>query len=96
MKNFQQTPKSRRVSMAKNKAALSSSKPACFQPREAWSTKRALGGVPASVLENKQMYVVEQDYYASPFSRMTREEQRLHERVHKQDSGDNPPPQLHW
>lgn len=82
--------------MTGNKAAFNQSRSGSFQPREAWSSKRKLGGVACSVLENKQMYVVEQDYYASPFSRMTREEQRRHERVHKQDSGDNPPPQLHW
>lgn len=54
MKNFQQTPKARRLMMAGNKAAFSQSKPKGFQPREAWSTKRVVNGVPLSVLEEKQ------------------------------------------
>lgn len=95
MKNFQQTPKQRRLVMAGNKALFNQSRSGPFQPREAWSTKRKLGGVPCSVLESKQLYVSEHDYYASPFSRRTREEQRLHERVHKDYYSDNRPPQLY-
>lgn len=40
--------------MAGNKAAFSQGKPKCFQPREAWSSKQAVGGVPLSVLDEKQ------------------------------------------
>ena len=56
MKNFQQTPKARRLSMANQKAALAQSIPKVFQPREAWSTKKTLGGVPLSVLDDKQLH----------------------------------------
>lgn len=54
MKNFQQTPKARRLSMANNKAALALTKPSVFQPRDSWSNKKTVSGVPVSVLEYKQ------------------------------------------
>lgn len=41
--------------MASQKAALARSSSQAFQPREAWSTKQKLGGVAASVLEDKQL-----------------------------------------
>lgn len=89
MKNFQQTPKQRRLVMAGNKALFSQSRSGPFQPREAWSTKRKLGGVPCSVLESKQLYVSEHDYYSAPFTPRPRQEQRLHERVHKDHRNDD-------
>lgn len=54
MKNFQQTPKMRRLAMTAHKATLAGSRPQSFHPREAWSTKQKLGGVPLSVLDEKQ------------------------------------------
>ena len=56
MKNFQQTPKMRRLAMTAHKATLAGSRPQSFQPREAWSTKKTLSGVPVSVLDDKQLY----------------------------------------
>lgn len=82
--------------MANNKALLSQSRSGPFQPREAWSTKRKLGGVPCSVLESKQLYTSEHDYYSAPFTSRPRQEQRLHERVHKDYHDDNRSPQLYW
>lgn len=59
MKNYQQTPKERRMQKRKVEAAkraVAHSKPH-FDPRESWSTKRKIGGVPVSVLACKQRSV---------------------------------------
>jgi hypothetical protein len=52
MKNFQQTPKQRRVALEKNKRQLAHSKQP-FQPREAWGDKKKVGGVPVCILQAK-------------------------------------------
>ncbi len=54
MKNFQQTPKQRRVKLAKAKTAFQNSRNQGFQPRAAWENKRTVGGVAAGVLLDKQ------------------------------------------
>lgn len=78
MKNFQQTPKARRIAMSKQKAAFAASKPSSFQPREAWSSKRTLGGVPQSVLEEKQLLA---KWEPTAFSPMPRGYRRHRDRV---------------
>lgn len=67
MKNFQQTPKQRRIQLAKAKAALKSSRHMPFQPREAWTSKRFIGGAPLSMLETVQTcaWLRSQGYSAS-------------------------------
>lgn len=55
MKNFQQTPKQRRVTLAKAKTALQNSRNKGFQPRPAWTSKQKLGGVFVETLVEKQM-----------------------------------------
>ncbi len=64
MKNFQQTPKMRRLAMTAQKAAFAGSRPNVFQPREAWSTKQKLGGVALSVLDEKQLHPSRRRSYA--------------------------------
>jgi hypothetical protein len=56
VKNFQQTPKQRRLQKRKlelSKRAASRSKPH-FAPRDAWTSKRKIGDTPLSVLACKQ------------------------------------------
>lgn len=55
MKNFQQTPKQLRVSLARAKTALQNSRNKGFQPRPAWTSKQKLGGVFVETLVEKQM-----------------------------------------
>lgn len=90
MKNFQQTPKQRRLVMAGNKALFSQSRCGSFQPRDAWSTKQKVGGVPASVLDSKQ-YVLNQQYYQSDaFKRLSRHEERQRQRMLERLYGEVP------
>lgn len=91
MKNFQQTPKQRRLAMSATKALFTQSHSGCFQPREAWSNKHKLGGVPVSILESKQIAVSVQHCYAAPFTPRPRQDQRRHERMHKEYYTDNHP-----
>lgn len=57
MKNYQQTPKQRRlerrVQVERAKRNVAHSKPH-FTPREAWSPKLKIQGVPVEVLNEKQ------------------------------------------
>lgn len=55
MKNFQQTPKQRRVTLAQAKTALQNSRNKGFQPRPAWTRRQKLGGVFVETLVEKQM-----------------------------------------
>lgn len=55
MKNFQQTPKQRRVALAQAKTVLQNSRNKGFQPRPAWTSKRKPGGVFMETLVEKQM-----------------------------------------
>ena len=64
MKNYQQTPKQRRIQKRKlesAKRAVAHSTPH-FTPREAWTAKRKVGGVPLSVLAGKQRSVAYDAY----------------------------------
>lgn len=54
MKNFQQTPKQRRVKLAQAKTALQNSRNKGFQPRIAWTGEKKLGGVFVETLIEKQ------------------------------------------
>lgn len=54
MKNFQQTPKQRRVALEKSKTALQNSRNRGFQPRPAWTSEAKLGGVYLETLNAKQ------------------------------------------
>jgi hypothetical protein len=56
VKNFQQTPKQRRLQKQKlelSKRAAAHSKPH-FTPRDSWTSKRKIGDAPLSVLARKQ------------------------------------------
>lgn len=56
MKNYQQTPRKRKAGKRKlelAKRAFANSVP-YYQPRESGSSKRNIGGVPESTLENKE------------------------------------------
>jgi hypothetical protein len=56
VKNYQQTPKQRRLQkkqLEAMKRAVAHSKPR-FDPRESWSSRKKVGGVPLCTLENKQ------------------------------------------
>ena len=54
MKNFQQTPKQRRVDLANAKTALQNSRNKGFQPRPAWTSRQKLGGVFLETVVEKQ------------------------------------------
>jgi hypothetical protein len=61
MKNYQQTPKQRRlqkkkVEMAKRQVAHSTP---LFNPRESWTPRKKVGGVPVAILHEKQHTDVE-------------------------------------
>jgi hypothetical protein len=56
VKNYQQTPKQRRLQKKKvelSKRRVAHSTPH-FQPRESWTSRKKAGGVPVCVLDNKQ------------------------------------------
>lgn len=54
MKNFQQTPKQKRVVIANHKAAMANSRKPWIAPREAWGSKLRIAGVPINLLHDKQ------------------------------------------
>jgi hypothetical protein len=56
MKNYQQTPKQHRLQKKKlelSKRRVKQSKP-FFSPRESFTSRKKVGGVPVSTLDNKQ------------------------------------------
>jgi hypothetical protein len=56
MKNYQQTPKQRRLQKKKvelSKRRVAHSTP-LFHPRESWTSRKKVNGVPVSVLDHKQ------------------------------------------
>jgi hypothetical protein len=56
VKNYQQTPKQRRLQKKKvelSKRRVAQSTPP-FHPRESWTSRKKAGGVPVSVLDHKQ------------------------------------------
>jgi hypothetical protein len=58
MKNFRQTPKQRKdrkAAFARTKEKMVQSKPAAFQPKEAWGSHRKVGGGHLDLLEHKQI-----------------------------------------
>lgn len=61
MKNYQQTPKQRRIMMAANKAKLAHSKPFKNYAR-GWSSKTKVGGMSVDMLAEKQ-YSLLKDWY---------------------------------
>jgi hypothetical protein len=56
VKNYQQTPKQRRIQKKKlelSKRAAAHCKPH-FTPRESWTSRKKVGGVPMAILDHKQ------------------------------------------
>ena len=64
MKNYQQTPKQRRLQKKKvelSKRRVAHSTP-LFNPRESWTSRKKIGGVPVDVLDKKQHQLNQGNY----------------------------------
>ncbi|WP_396190398.1 hypothetical protein [Flavobacterium sp.] len=82
MKNYQQTPKQRRMQIKADRVAavkcFTQSRIKDFQPKEAWSTDRKVCGVPQSVLDSKQQ---KPGWQHTPFGYIPRGYRRQRERT---------------